>query len=300
MRWRKLGLVWQPGSGPVPGTSHAALAVPIQLEDRVRVIHTVRDTRGRSLGAWFDFRPDAPSRILASANVPSLVPGRAGFFDDAGTMPSTAWWDGDELRLLYVGWNVGTAGPFRLSIGLAISMDGGKTFTKYSDGPVMDRSVVDPAFIASPAVVPGESLRILYVSGLEWVEGSQGLQYRCHLKYAESDDGIVWNRLGRVAIDFADAGEYAIARPTVLCDGETYRMWFSSRGDVYRIRYAESIDGVVWDRRPDVVLDTSVDGWDSEMTAYPAVFDWRGERYMLYNGNGFGRTGIGLAVLDAD
>ena len=36
--------------------------------------------------------------------------------------------------------------------------------------------------------------------------------------------------------------------------------------------------------------------WDSEMQAYPAVFDNDGRRYMLYNGNGYGRTGIGWAV----
>jgi hypothetical protein len=33
------------------------------------------------------------------------------------------------------------------------------------------------------------------------------------------------------------------------------------------------------------------------MQAYPFVFDEGGRRYMLYNGDGYGRTGIGLAVL---
>ena len=37
-------------------------------------------------------------------------------------------------------------------------------------------------------------------------------------------------------------------------------------------------------------------GWDSEMVAYPHVFDHDGERWMLYCGNGFGRTGFGLAI----
>jgi hypothetical protein len=35
------------------------------------------------------------------------------------------------------------------------------------------------------------------------------------------------------------------------------------------------------------------------MIEYPAVFDAGGRRYMLYNGNGYGRSGMGLAVLDA-
>jgi hypothetical protein len=35
----------------------------------------------------------------------------------------------------------------------------------------------------------------------------------------------------------------------------------------------------------------------SEMIKYPFVFDHDGERSMLYNGNGYGKTGVGLAVM---
>jgi hypothetical protein len=31
------------------------------------------------------------------------------------------------------------------------------------------------------------------------------------------------------------------------------------------------------------------------MTAYPWVFDAAGKRWLLYNGNGYGKSGIGLA-----
>jgi len=31
---------------------------------------------------------------------------------------------------------------------------------------------------------------------------------------------------------------------------------------------------------------------------YPYVFDHAGSRYMLYNGNGYGRTGFGIAILE--
>jgi hypothetical protein len=36
------------------------------------------------------------------------------------------------------------------------------------------------------------------------------------------------------------------------------------------------------------------------MVCYPCVFDAAGGRYMLYNGDGHGRTGFGLAVLEQD
>ncbi len=43
-------------------------------------------------------------------------------------------------------------------------------------------------------------------------------------------------------------------------------------------------------------LDVSSSGWDSEMVEYPFVFDHSGSRYMLYNGNSYGKTGFGIAV----
>jgi hypothetical protein len=83
-------------------------------------------------------------------------------------------------------------------------------------------------------------------------------------------------------------------------------MWFSHRGAsgfrseqsrTYRVGYAESRDGAVWTRMDARAgIDVSRTGWDSEMVAYPFVFDHRGSRYLVYNGNCFGRSGFGYAV----
>ena len=122
--------------------------------------------------------------------------------------------------------------------------------------------------------------------------------HRYHIKYARSDDGIHWRRDGRVAIDFASEQEYAISRPAVKRDGELWRMWYAYRGESYRIGYAESADGLTWTRMDqDVGIVRSESGWDSEMIEYPFVFVHGGQRYMLYNGNGYGKSGFGLAVL---
>jgi hypothetical protein len=34
------------------------------------------------------------------------------------------------------------------------------------------------------------------------------------------------------------------------------------------------------------------------MICYPEIFDSKGNRYLLYNGDGYGRTGFGMAILD--
>ncbi len=76
-------------------------------------------------------------------------------------------------------------------------------------------------------------------------------------------------------------------------------MWYSYKGANYRIGYAESDDGLVWRRLDSQVgIDVSSSGWDSEMIEYAYVFEHGGTKYMLYNGNDYGRDGIGLAIAD--
>lgn len=77
-----------------------------------------------------------------------------------------------------------------------------------------------------------------------------------------------------------------------------YKLRYSYRGDFYRIGYAESIDGLSWIRKENMAgIAVSKTGWDSEMIAYPFIFDHNEQRYMLYNGNNYGKTGFGIAVL---
>jgi hypothetical protein len=83
-------------------------------------------------------------------------------------------------------------------------------------------------------------------------------------------------------------------------DADRWRMWYSFRGQAYRIGYAESDDGRRWRRQDHLAgLDVAASGWDSEMIEYPFVFDHDGQRFMLYNGNAYGGSGFGLAVQEA-
>ena len=86
-------------------------------------------------------------------------------------------------------------------------------------------------------------------------------------------------------------------------DADNYKMWYSYRGNgaiaSYRIGFAESDDGKKWIRKDTSAgIDISKDGWDSEMICYPCIFDYLDNRYMFYNGNGYGKTGFGVARLE--
>jgi hypothetical protein len=205
---------------------------------------------------------------------------------------------GDSLRLYYVGWNLGVTVPWRNSIGLAASSDGGRTFVKASPAPILDRHPLDPYSLSYPWILQDSGKwRMWYGSNLRWGPNERDMEHV--IKYAESDNGLDWRREGRVAVPLAGPDEYAIARPTVLRDRECYRMWFAHRGASYRLGYAESANGLDW-RRDDAAnsLGVSPGEWDAEMITYPCVFDCAGARYLLYNGNRYGKSGFGIAVFD--
>lgn len=282
--------------------SHASLPVPLRVEeDLYRVYFAARDGQNRSHVGFVEFSIQSPTEILRVSSEPVLTPGGLGRFDDHGVYAASLAQHERELFLYYIGWNPGARGPlFYSSIGLAASNDGGLTFQKKFAAPIMARSEFDPCLVTSPCVIrDDDKWRMWYVSGFKWEEDSDGMHSYYHIKYAESSDAITWNRQGLVAIDLEN-GERNIARPCVIKDSGIYKMWYSyNRGLGYRIGYAESEDGYVWKRMEEHVgIDVSASGWDSEAIAYPWVFSHDGSKYMLYNGNGFGRDGFGLAVAE--
>lgn len=298
--WIKKGLIFEPPTNLDWLHTHAALPVADKIGERYRIYFSGRDPQGRARVGFFEIEPSHPKEILRVSEEPVIDLGPLGAFDDSGVTTSCVVTNEGRKYHYYSGWSLGVTVPFYFYIGLAISEDGGDTYHKVSTAPILERNPIDPFLTASPCVlVEGGTWRMWYVSCTGWQVKDGRPQHSYHIKYAESPDGVHWKRDGVVCLDYKSKDEYAIARPCVVREHGVYKMWYSHRGESYRVGYAESEDGLNWERRDDASgIDVSVSGWDSEMIAYPFVFDDKGDRYMLYNGNGYGKTGIGLAVLD--
>lgn len=305
--WKKRGLIYTVDERLPWARTHAQIpTVDVLNDERLRVLFSSRDASNRSLIAQMDLDAQNPSNIVSIQAAPILPLGALGTFDDCGMMPSSIVdWRGLKY-LYYIGWNVRNTVPYHNSVGLAVSEDGGQTYSRMFDGPVMDRTAEEPYFCATTCIrIENGIWRNWYLSCTGWEQVEGRMEPRYHLKYAESDDGVHWRREGRVAIDYANAMEGGIVRASVRKDGSLYRMWYCYRSHVdyrnassnsYRIGYAESGDGLSWVRKDDEVgIDISPEGWDSFMLAYPDVVDVGARRYMFYNGNGFGQTGFGYA-----
>ncbi len=304
MKWTKRGLIFAPPTELDWMVTHAQNPFAEHIGvDLYRIHFAGRDQLNQARGGYIVIDINRPTEIQYLTREPTIDLGALGCFDDSGTMPSCIVSVGGLKYMYYTGWTQTRKVPFLFFIGLAISRDDGKTFQRYSRAPVLGRNFHDPYLTASPWVlIEGNLWRMWYVSGTGWEApvGDAKLKHRYRIAYADSRDGITWNTSGTVCIDYEDE-EYAIARPFVYRDDGLYKMWYCARGGTpsYRLGYAESPDGIVWARKDgEIGLDVSPVGWDSEMICYPFVFKHGGTDYMLYNGNDYGRTGIGYAGLD--
>lgn len=303
MIWRKEGLIFSADKIAPWMYSHAANPVAIWKPDgMLRIFFTSRDISSRSHIGWCDVNPESDFKVIGVSESPVLTPGDIGLFDDSGVTLACILPVGNTWHLYYLGWNLAVTVPWHNSIGLATGDPFSGIFTKHSLAPMMDRDATDPYSVSYPFVLQDEGkYRMWYGTNRSW--GAKQEEMNHVLKYAESEDGIHWKRTGIVSLDHIYAGEYAVSRPFVQREGDLYRMWFSYRpgpeGATYRIGYAESTDGIRFTRKDGAVgIGVSESGWDSEMVCYPSLFQYKGKTMMLYNGNGYGKSGFGLAILE--
>lgn len=300
-RWIKKGLIFKPEGRVDWIQSYAWVPIVDSLGDGYfRVYFSGRNKDNLSQPGAFTIHIDTPGDIIDFSSEPVLKLGPLGSFDDSGVIPCWILNHNDKKYMYYSGWMQGKRVPFYSALGVAVSEDGGKRFTKSSIAPLLSRNDTDPYFTASNCVFVEDNVwRMWYTSNTAWrlVDGSSLPKY--HIKYAESNDGVSWERKGVVAIDFKNDGECAITRPWIIKENDVYKMWYSYRGEFNRIGYAESKDGVSWIRKDeDAGIDVSLEGWDSQMVTYAAVVNYDGKKYMFYNGNNFGQEGIGLAQME--
>ncbi len=304
MKWKKSGLLYC-HTNDAGSNAYTTVPFAIHLHDDVfRIYFSPRDEENRSYPFYIDI--DIFSKqIHGQANNALISPGNAGAFDDAGCVLFQVL-EHDETRYMYYsGWTLAKRVPFTFFIGLATAQKNTEEFHKYSAAPIIAANRFDPYLAGAPWVMIEDGLwRMWYITGLGWQPEPGNLQKHFYtVTYAESQNGIDWKPSGKICIPFKSELEYAIARPHVIKHKGLYKMWYSYRETTlcktYQVGYAESADGIDWVRKDEEAGIVAADeGWDSEMICYPFIFEHKDKFYMVYNGNAYGKTGMGLAVLE--
>ena len=312
--WNKLGKAFTPQdvTGRPWLQEFAQAPSTLVLDDVVRVYFSCRpprDANGQyvSYSAWVDLDRGDLFKVRAVAEQPILELGSRGEFDEFGTYPVSVIADGDRVLAYYGGWTRCESVPFNVAIGCAASSDGGKTFSKLGNGPVLSYSLDEPFVLSGPKIRRFDGLwHLFYIAGRRWklVDGRPEPVYK--IRMATSSDGLNWTKLNKDLVESRIEPDEAQASPDVFRANGKYHMFFCYRfssdfrgkQNGYRIGYASSNNLIDWDRDDSKAgIDVSQTGWDAEMISYPHVFTVDDKTYLAYLGDQVGRYGFGLAAL---
>lgn len=306
--WLKKGLIYSASGKNIFDLTHCHKPTPLDKGELIRIYFGVRDNSNITRTTYIDVSKINPKKVAYVHDKPVLDIGVIGAFDDSGANVSCVLNVGNKIYMYFIGWNPSTTVHTRNSIGLAISDDGGDSFYRAFEGPVLDRNHFEPFYTGAVDVLYIDGMfHMWYTSGKAWKLINNKPEISYHIKYAYSDDGINWNRDNHFCI--TPEHEYEVtARPSVIYEKNIYKMWFSKR-DMrdfrtnprmgYRVGYAESTDGKIWTRMDELINlepSSNLSDFDSEMVSYPYVLPLEGIDLMFYNGNQFGKTGFGYAV----
>jgi hypothetical protein len=204
-----------------------------------------------------------------------------------------------RLALLYIGWRRGDeAAPYTLFSGLAFSEDEGRSFEKVA-GPLLGPCTGERLFRTAPFMHrEPDGFRLLYIGGDEFTVAENGRRLPVYsLMELRSQTPWRWEGPGRLLLEpDRRMAEIGFGRP-VLYDisGRTVLMLSIRTGSGYTL--VETPAEFDAGQRPpfSAVLEPPFDDWEAEMTCFGAPCAVGEHDLLFYNGNGFGRTGLGLA-----
>lgn len=315
-KWKKLGRIFDPSTVTNRSWLKEFAQAPATLifEDFIRVYFSCRpprDINGQylSYAGFVDFDRSNLFKILNVSKKPILELGELGTFDEFGIYPVSVIRKGDEVLAYYGGWTRCDSVPFNVAIGMGISKNNGESFSKFRKGPVLSYSIDEPFVISGPKIRNfNKQFQLFYIAGKKWIMNNGKPEPVYKIRLAVSDDGIIWTKLNIDIISNRIEENEAQASPDVFFFNNKYHMFFCYRYSTdyrskekgYRIGYAFSSDLINWNRDDAKAgIDISNEGWDSEMVAYPHIFDLDGKLYLMYLGNDVGRYGFGIAELQS-
>ena len=314
-KWKKLGRVFNPLEikNKVWLKEFAQAPYTLIFDNFVRVYFSCRplpDSHGQyvSYSGFVDLNRNNLFEIINMSENPILELGELGTFDEFGTYPTSVIRVGKDVYVYYGGWTRCESVPFNVAIGLGISHDDGVTFKKCGKGPVLSYTSDEPFVLSGPKIKRFNDIFYLwYIAGRKWIIADGRPEPVYKIRMASSLDGVNWTKMNKDLIESRIEEDEAQASPDVIfCNGK-YHMFFCYRYSSnyrgkergYRIGYASSDNMLDWTRDDSKAgIDISDEGWDSEMVAYPHVFELDGNISMLYLGNEVGRYGFGLAQLE--
>ncbi|MCB0726119.1 MAG: hypothetical protein R2942_18675 [Ignavibacteria bacterium] len=300
MKWNKLGRIYIPENDDPYLLTHSSNPLALFLQDDVfRIFYNGRNADNRSSVSYADI-DILKKEIVYDHKKPVFKYGDDDTFYSHGVSIGGSYKAEENEYILFMGWQCPEGQHWRGDIGRLLLKNKISELALDPSIPFITTDEEDPVSLSYPYVIFENGIyKMWYGTTIDW--SSENGEMIHVIKYAESKDGVNWNKKG-LAIPYEIGKAQAFSRPALLVKDGAYHMWYSYRsgdGSKYKIGYSVSNDGIKWE--PDNLnsgINASEEGWDSEMVCYPFVFTHKENIYMLYNGNSHGKSGFGLAILE--
>lgn len=291
---------------------HAALQAPAPIiydENTIRIYVGAWDSEIISRLAYIDVDINNPTRVKKLSSTPILDIGRDGCFDDNGVFPAHVYNFGNgTVYLYYTGFQKLDKIAFSNFSGLAVSYDGGDTFKRISEAPVMDRADEGLYTRAGISIYPcddsEEGFHCVYSAGNSWfyLNGKKRPVYEVF--YQKTTDGIHFSTVGKKVVACNLEVEHGLGRPQIIKLGDKFFVFYTRRiiKDMkYFLGCSYTTDFKTWTRY-DEIFDNVYHGgegeFDYKMIYFPAVVKVNDHKaYCFYTGNHYGEDGIGYIKL---
>lgn len=274
------------------------LPTPMLVDGVVRVLFASCDyeMRGRIFAA--EFAPKPPFDLLNVSAEPVLDVGAPGAFDCDGVNPSQLLRVDGEVVLLYIGWRRGSVEtPYTLFAGMARSRDGGRTFTK-DDAPLLPPLPGERFFRTAPFITPRHGgYEMLYIGGESFFDGPLGKRLpKYSLRKLHSTHADSWSGPGDIVLEpDVAAGEIGFGRPVITGKNQDRLMVSIRTCEGYELVEGPA-PGIPGSRPPlNPVFQPPFESWEAQMRCFGAPCVMGDYELLFYNGDGFGRSGVGLA-----
>lgn len=296
MKWKKVGICYSLDKLHPKLLSHCANPLPLHLEgDIYRIYFSSRDEVNRSSVGAVDI-DIVKNKIVTEHIEPFFIHGEESDFFSDGVSVGDTYTVGNKTYMLFMGWKVPRNNHWYGQIGRLQVLSDGRLVLD-SNNPLIEIDKDDPLSLSYPCIHKvGDVYHMWYGSTLTWDAGNNEMVHI--LKHAQSRDGNTWQKCSH-RVPFQIGVAQAFSRPSILKIKDLYHLYFSYRcgtGTSYRIGNATSKNALNWNIN-ERNIHLSKHGWDSEMLEYPYIFKHDEKFYMLYNGNDYGKSGFGLAVM---
>tara|TARA_Y100000768_G_C23986083_1_gene688920 strand:+ start:1386 stop:2294 length:909 start_codon:yes stop_codon:yes gene_type:complete len=296
IKFRKNGLII--GSKDIPWVkNHLWVPTAYKLNrSKIIVFFAGRNFKNESDTGYFVYDINL-NKVTKISKKPVLSRGVLGMFDDSAVIPSHIIKIGRKYFMYYVGWTQGKKVPFFSSIGLAKSNSIYGPFKKIGKAPIIGKSNEDPFFVATCFVEKRKNLfEMYYTSNLGWSKNKKKAFPLYLIKRCTSKDGVKWKFNNDRIINFASSDEVAITRPWIIEYNKKKVMFFSCKKKFYKM-YAAFKNRNKWTRKFNISFTNSSEyKFDNKSQEYGSIIKMKQNYYMFYNGNDYGKKGIGLAI----